>query len=298
MKQLCVAVFAFALVLPGWRSAAAQDLPPDVVRLRDGGMLRGTIIESSPGSHVLLTLANGETRRVEAEDVEWAGPVAEMAVHSAQTPTDLALGPSEQASSADGPRSEPERPSGPSAVLPAGDLRFPIELWTHLDREIVVHWRASEHPEMSVTIVGNIGAASTDMVGDWVEVCTVPCSASLPQGTHHLAASEGDFPRYEFPLPLTVRQPLSVEIVRVDRTTERIAGGITIGSSLVIGAFLMGIPAAIDGGLFTSGANGGSFVAGAVIGGLGLIVGLLFAGLRDYLDYLEHPFSSHDEPAR
>lgn len=48
--------------------------PTDVVRLKNGGMVRGSIIELAPSSFVVVELKNGETRRFEMSEVEYAGP--------------------------------------------------------------------------------------------------------------------------------------------------------------------------------------------------------------------------------
>ena len=48
------------------------------MRLRDGGLLRGTIAEFVVGDHVTIVLITGETRRVAAADVGFAGPAGEL----------------------------------------------------------------------------------------------------------------------------------------------------------------------------------------------------------------------------
>lgn len=58
---------------------ALAQATPDVVRTRDGAMVRGTIVERVPGSHVLLQTAQGEFRRIEESELVAAGPVATQA---------------------------------------------------------------------------------------------------------------------------------------------------------------------------------------------------------------------------
>jgi hypothetical protein len=65
------AVLGLALTLSSQTFAAP---PSDLVRLKNGGMVRGSIIELVPGSFVVVELKNGETRRFEMNDVEYAGP--------------------------------------------------------------------------------------------------------------------------------------------------------------------------------------------------------------------------------
>lgn len=53
--------------------------------MNDGGMLRGTIVESEPGRYVVISLPTGETRRVAWREVRYAGPAA-RAPHPAAAP--------------------------------------------------------------------------------------------------------------------------------------------------------------------------------------------------------------------
>src|SRR3954471_22558833 len=55
-------------------SAGGVVAAPDVVRLKNGGMLRGTISELVPGGDVVLITATGEERRFAMRDVDYAGP--------------------------------------------------------------------------------------------------------------------------------------------------------------------------------------------------------------------------------
>jgi hypothetical protein len=43
---------------------------PDAVHLKNGGLLRGVVIESAPGDHVKIALPNGETRQIAWGDVD------------------------------------------------------------------------------------------------------------------------------------------------------------------------------------------------------------------------------------
>ena len=54
--------------------ASAQQTPPDVVKLRDGSMFRGTIAELVAHDHVDIVLSSGQTRRFPLADVTYAGP--------------------------------------------------------------------------------------------------------------------------------------------------------------------------------------------------------------------------------
>lgn len=49
--------------------------PPDVVRLKNGGILRGTILELTPDAPIVVQLPTGEIRRIPWADAMDAGPV-------------------------------------------------------------------------------------------------------------------------------------------------------------------------------------------------------------------------------
>lgn len=66
-------------------SDVAAQAPPDIVKLRDGGMLRGWILESSPGEEVTIRLLDGSTRELEWSRVSYAGPESERPRISAST---------------------------------------------------------------------------------------------------------------------------------------------------------------------------------------------------------------------
>jgi hypothetical protein len=64
---------------------AAAATAPDLVRLKNGGMLRGTIAESEPGQSVTIVLLTGETRKISAADLRYAGPANAAPPAPAQT---------------------------------------------------------------------------------------------------------------------------------------------------------------------------------------------------------------------
>lgn len=70
---LCVAVCSS----PGLAMAQSTPDLPDVVLMTDGGMARGTIVESVPGAQVTIRLASGESRTIAWAAVRYAGPESE-----------------------------------------------------------------------------------------------------------------------------------------------------------------------------------------------------------------------------
>src|SRR5688572_477116 len=55
-------------------AAAPAVSAPDVVRLKNGGLLRGTISELVPGQTVTIVTASGKTRELPMAEVDYAGP--------------------------------------------------------------------------------------------------------------------------------------------------------------------------------------------------------------------------------
>src|SRR3954469_19088327 len=60
----------------GGSQASEASEAKDVVRLKNGGLLRGTISELNPGQSVTIVTAAGKTRELPMSDVGYAGPAA------------------------------------------------------------------------------------------------------------------------------------------------------------------------------------------------------------------------------
>lgn len=52
------------------RTASAQPAPEQTVWLKNGGFVRGALIELVPGDHVTVQLATGEIRRIPAAEID------------------------------------------------------------------------------------------------------------------------------------------------------------------------------------------------------------------------------------
>lgn len=79
-QGLLVIELVCAWLEPAWADhtftgqAISNETPPDLVLLQDGGMVRGTIVESLVNEHVDIRLVDGQTRHFPWEDVKYAGP--------------------------------------------------------------------------------------------------------------------------------------------------------------------------------------------------------------------------------
>jgi hypothetical protein len=75
MKVLPPILLAVSLVIGGPIRASADDSSPDLVRMNDGRMVRGVILELVPDEFVVIRAHDG-VRRVGMEDVAYAGPAS------------------------------------------------------------------------------------------------------------------------------------------------------------------------------------------------------------------------------
>jgi hypothetical protein len=149
------------VVVSCWVGFAAAADAPDIVRLKDGGMLRGTIIELVPGKSVDILLLGGERRKLDMAGVEYAGPAEPAPPASVVTPA-------------------PTAP--PIAPAPA----VPLEQLVRVE---------SKTPNLSLhrrtgTAIASFSSAPGVAVAQasyWDNLCDgLPCEISLPLGRHNL----------------------------------------------------------------------------------------------------------------
>lgn len=105
-----IAADAASSVSPPAKSSAPSDGRPDIVRLRNGGMLRGTIDQRLPGDYVVLVTPSGETKRIDWTEITYAGPSEQdTAAVPPVTPNAQAITPSDRvATHAPHPKRPPE----------------------------------------------------------------------------------------------------------------------------------------------------------------------------------------------
>ncbi|MBN8617201.1 MAG: hypothetical protein J0L92_41865 [Deltaproteobacteria bacterium] len=146
---------------------AAAQAPPDVVELRNGGMVRGTLVENIPGDHVTIQIATGELRTFPSSEVLRVGPAP---VAPVMTPVVV----------------EPGYPSGmavPQPPAPMVNLRI-----VGTDEELSLH-RLTGTASVSVWTGRGVGTAAIDQ---FAIVCGAPCEQQLPAGTYTLGVSQGN----------------------------------------------------------------------------------------------------------
>lgn len=148
--------------------------PPDLVLLRDGGMLRGTIIESRPRRGVVIQLATGEIERVPADQIRFAGRAADAP----------------RADSAETARPEPRRPrrrrrrrrEDVDLVEDGVRVRFLS------DERLTLHLQTSSATASARPVGGSIDT-HTMRAQYFGRICTAPCIMTIDPGVHSFAVT-------------------------------------------------------------------------------------------------------------
>jgi hypothetical protein len=159
---------ALALSLSG-TTALADDAPPpatapavsisDVVKLKNGAIFRGTILELVPNDHVDLKTASGETKRFPMSDVAYAGV--------SDTP------------------SPPPPPRAAEATRP---------LVTVSATEVPVHFVGDSSDIAFHLRTGDATATNGRayiVASSYTKICEAPCDAKIASGKYRFAVSQG-----------------------------------------------------------------------------------------------------------
>jgi hypothetical protein len=258
-----IAPLSLAFVLVVATSAArAQEVPPDVVRTKDGGMMRGTIIEKVPGDHLEITLPNGQSRTVKMSEVIYAGPVS-ADVPAAPPPPPPAV-------------TQPPTPGADGALVNVALARLELKA----DQGGVTFHRKTG----SVHGVGTGWAAGKNggpvAVGinanSYERLCTSPCAVDVAQGTYRLGLSLDDGEVIAADRPLDLRGRMRLDAEYVSNTEVRVLGWVLAGAGAVAGAVLMFQTGDPDHGITTHpyAIHGGvvvcvSLLAGTIMGLIG-----------------------------
>lgn len=134
----------------------------DVVRLKNGSMLRGTVIELIQGESVTLLLPSGQTRQFRLAEVEYAGPVVGAPLIGAG---------SNAAQTAPAPPASPAPAVVPDAppVHLASDQPLNFGIQTATAEAALDGWR------------GNL------RINHFDNLCTSPCDVRLPRGNYRFS---------------------------------------------------------------------------------------------------------------
>jgi hypothetical protein len=254
---------AFAQSAPVGASATS-----DLVKLKDGSLYRGTITELVPKSHVVLLLPSGESRRFSMADVVFAGAA----------PTPQAPAPSE-----------------PAPAPPAAEPKITV-----LGSKATVHLTASEpdtqfllREGQSQGVVATRGGVRGFAASHYADICTAPCDATLPEGSHRLALSRSGGAPVETTDPIVLSGPSTLKGTYISQHGTRVTGVVLLVVGLVVGTTLEVLALSVlkddsctpDANCycpFTFRPNVPALVVGGAIEVVGLIAGLALTTQRDH----------------
>jgi hypothetical protein len=175
MRSVTALAACAALLCVPFGSASAQTAPPaaapsaspapDVVRLKNGGLLRGTIAELEPGKQVTIVLVTGDRRTVSMDEVQYAGAASE-----APKPADAAAPPAAPA-----PSTATDNAVRPLVTVRAAEARLQL--------------RAAE-PDTTFYVRTAVAGGTHGSIYAYDRICTAPCEASMPAGSYEMALSQ------------------------------------------------------------------------------------------------------------
>jgi hypothetical protein len=195
---------------PCLAQTAAADVPPDVIRLKDGAVYRGTILEYLPGDYLVMQTASGETKRFALADV------VSMSAGTTTGSVDL---------SAAQPLATVRAQATPLhfvAPSPGTDLFI----------------RTSESTVGGIAW-GQAPSVYSGTVRMYEHICAAPCDATLPAGQHRLALAYRGGDPVEADGAVTLSGPATVTGTYLDRRGVRTAGWVVLGATLGAGALTL-----------------------------------------------------------
>lgn len=219
-----------ALLALLWAITAQAAEAPDLIRFKNGGMVRGTIVELVPGDQVEIQTSSGEKRVYKMSEVDYAGAA--------------------QAEPQPGPQAQPPFDGAPgSSILPiavgAADLLPPVA--PGLGPKLMLRvtsaepgLRLHERVRTAVVVVGGSEAGpsrfeASARVSAYRDLCSTPCSLALAPGRYRLALSteSGTFAEGKPVSILPESRELRAKLV--SGTGARVAGWVIVGGAAVAG---------------------------------------------------------------
>jgi hypothetical protein len=225
---LVTSTIAGAVPLP--RTAWAQEAPAvgDEVKLKDGSIFRGTIVELVPSDHVDLLLPSGETRRFPIADVAYQGPAPTSS--PAPPPAVPAPGPA--------PAERPPVPSEPQPAISGKSGEVDVHVTSDQD-DVALLVRTGQSDFEGYGAGYRTFVAVSGSSRNYELVCNAPCDARLPAGSHRLALSQNGGRAVEAEKPVHLTEPSSIRVHYESRSGARVGGWLLFGGSLAGGLALM-----------------------------------------------------------
>lgn len=238
---------------------------PDVVLLRDGGMIRGTIVRSVPGRGVVIQTVTGDVERIGWDRIRYSGVASGAPFDSdADDFDDFGADAPRRAAAVAAPR------TAPGEVV--------IEFRSDQSEVFLYRFGGTTHAEASGFGVPNISAHATHHV----LTCGAPCTLTLRTGPNRLALGLGE------------SRPLSAGIVNIPTEGTLYGsyvdnGGLRTGGWMLIifglvGIAAGGLPAIMDTLLSRGSLLGDNlpfFITGGVVGLVLLLAGIPLAAANN-----------------
>ena len=198
----CLLTSSLLLSSPAFATPPATLAPIEEVRLTDGSLVRGVIVERTAQGDVTFALPSGETRKFAKKDVIYAGPI------------------------------ETTRPSGPSLVPPPPPASADPPVSFAVDApEMQVHVRQSNMQ----LLLGSAESSSKALelaAATYRSICIVPCSTTLAPGPHHFALSRGFGSLTEVPIDVETQSGSHVSFhFESNESTRSVGRGLFWGAA-------------------------------------------------------------------
>jgi hypothetical protein len=276
LTTACLALVPSVAAAQEAKSNTTQGEAKDIVRLKNGGLLRGTISELIPGESVTLVTVTGKVKEFRMDEVAYAGPAAEdpKAKRDAE------------------PEPKPERPERRDRDDDDDRGGERVRPYVTVDGELARLKLESDPPgatffRQSATAEARSGWATARAVG-YERLCTAPCNVSMPAGTEVLALSfDRETPREAKPVTLPAGRSTvtgSLDSRAGLRTAGWLiaVGSLAAGSVLVVTSFGDEQTCTSYGGCYDSPQiDLVPFTAGLVILGAGIPIGIMLGVQRD-----------------
>jgi hypothetical protein len=206
------------------------------VKLKDGSVFRGTILEYVHGDHVDLLLPSGQTRRFPMADVAYQGPASGASEDSSGSADDSDSDrDADDSSSAPPPPTAPPAPARSQRRAPRADSND-VDVHVTSDRDdvaLLVRTGQSDFDGYGAgyrTFVAVSGSAR-----NYALVCNAPCDAQLPKGVHRMALSLGSGRAVETDKSVTLEGPSTIRAHYDSRSGTRAGGWVLFGLSMAAG---------------------------------------------------------------
>lgn len=241
---------------------------PDIVRLKDGSLFRGTIVEMVSNDYVVILTMGGESKRLALTDVSYAGPVSKdpLLAGEAKIEGDAEAPDGEAADEEGGDDEDDDRPR---VVVRLRKARVKVESKPTGHSLLSREWQVLSTAENSPARVESEG---------FVELCSTPCELRLPPGKRRFALAKPD--GRPVLAPAVTIPPGESRLVGTyhDNSGSRTAGIVLTVLAPIAGSVMVALSSK-DGHL-----DEGLFYGGLVTTGVGVGIGVGLILMRDRAD--------------